>query len=159
VAHDLWQAAGATASSPDATAIGRANRSRDTKAEVALRSCLHRRGLRFRKRKTIFLTPTPGSPRRWTQPDVVFPTERVVVFVDGCFWHRCPEHFHAPKTNAAYWEPKIARNVARDRDTTAQLEARGWVVLRVWEHEDADEAAERVERLVRQRRASRSASR
>lgn len=152
---DLWRAAGATPSSPDATAKGKANGRYDTAAEVLLRRELHRRGLRFFKRRTLTLDPPPGVRNRWTQPDVVFPTERVCVFVDGCFWHRCPEHFHAPKANAAYWQPKIARNVTRDADTTAQLQGRGWAVVRAWEHEDPVAVADRVQALVLARRQGR----
>jgi DNA mismatch endonuclease (patch repair protein) len=113
---------------------------RDTKPEVALRSILHRRGRRFHKRRTISL-----DGRRWTQPDIVFSRARVVVYIDGCFWHRCPEHGTEPRSNSDYWGPKLDRNVARDRDTEVQLRARGWTVLRAWEHEDPAVVADRVE--------------
>ena len=112
---------------------------RDTSPEMALRSELHRRGLRFRKRYTIRL-----GDRRWTQPDVVFTRARLVVFVDGCFWHSCPEHGSQPKANSGYWKPKLARNVDRDRDTDGRLAALGWQVLRAWEHEDPEDVADRV---------------
>jgi DNA mismatch endonuclease (patch repair protein) len=117
----------------------RANRWRDTDPEVAVRSILHRRGHRFRKRHTIRL-----AGRRWTQPDLVFPRERLAVFIDGCFWHRCPVHGTMPRANSAYWGPKLDRNVARDRDTEVQLASLGWTVLRAWEHEVPTEIADRV---------------
>ena len=135
-------------SSAAATAVMRANRGRDTKPEVALRSDLHRRGLRFRKRHTIRL-----DGRRWTQPDVVFTRERLAIYVDGCFWHRCPVHGTTPRANSAYWTPKLERNVTRDRDTTASLEAEGWTVLRFWEHDPPAEIAGRVEAALAALRA------
>jgi DNA mismatch endonuclease (patch repair protein) len=130
-------------SSPAATAVMRANRWRDTDPEIAVRSILHGRGLRFRKRQTIRL-----GGRRWTQPDVVFPTQRVAVFIDGCFWHSCPTHGTNPRSNAAYWGPKLARNVARDRDTNVRLSALGWTVLRAWEHESPMEIADKVQHAL-----------
>jgi DNA mismatch endonuclease (patch repair protein) len=107
---------------------------------------LHARGLRFRKRLTIRL-----EGRRWTQPDVAFPRARVAVFVDGCFWHRCPLHGTTPRANSAYWGPKLDRNVARDHDTERQLLGLGWHVIRAWEHEDPELVANRVEASVRKR--------
>jgi DNA mismatch endonuclease (patch repair protein) len=136
-------------SGPAATAVMRANRWHDTQPETALRSELHRRGLRFRKRHTIRL-----DGRRWTQPDVVFTRARVAVFVDGCFWHRCPEHGTSPKANAGYWNPKLDHNVARDRDTDRQLGERGWLVVRAWEHEVPADVADRVQTAVRARTAT-----
>lgn len=136
-------------SSAAATTVMRANRWRDTHPEVALRSDLHRRGLRFRKRHTIRL-----DGRRWTQPDVVFTRAKVAVFVDGCFWHRCPEHGTAPKANSGYWGPKLDRNVARDRDTDRQLRERGWLVIRAWEHERPADIADQVHAAVRARTPS-----
>jgi DNA mismatch endonuclease (patch repair protein) len=73
---------------------------------------------------------------------------RVAVFVDGCFWHRCPEHSTAPKTNAAWWASKLDDNVSRDRRIDERLEAAGWQVLRIWEHESPKEAADLVERVL-----------
>src|SRR4051794_3392100 len=90
-------------SSSAATAVMRANRWRDTAPETAVRSLLHRRGHRFLKRHTIRL-----GDGRWTQPDAVFRGARVAVFVDGCFWHRCPQHGTSPSANSAYWEAKLA---------------------------------------------------
>jgi DNA mismatch endonuclease, patch repair protein len=115
---------------------------RDTKPERVLRSELHRRGLRYRVD-----APLPGLTRR--RADLVFPREQVAVFVDGCFWHRCPKHWNAPLNNAEFWASKIDGNVRRDRDTNARLTDAGWTVVRVWEHEDPREAADRVEAAVR----------
>lgn len=122
----------------------RANRP-DSGLEKALRSALHARGLRFRKHHQ----PIAGLHCR---PDVVFTRARLVVFVDGCFWHGCPEHATWPAANADYWRDKIETNRLRDRDTDARLEAEGWAVVRVWEHEPPVEAADRIEQLVRSRR-------
>ena len=84
-----------------------------------------------------------------TRPDIVFTGARVAVFVDGCFWHRCPEHGSSPKTNAGWWRLKLDNNVKRDRTTDAALAEAGWTVIRIWEHEDASTAADRVELTVR----------
>lgn len=119
-----------------------ANRRRDTKPEVALRALLHARGLRYR----VDYQPLPGIRNR---ADVVFTRAKVVVFVDGCFWHGCPEHFSLPKTNVDYWEPKIRANRARDERTDALLREAGWTIIRAWEHEDAHSVADRVELAVR----------
>jgi DNA mismatch endonuclease (patch repair protein) len=124
----------------------RANGRRDTKPELVIRSLLHRRGLRFRKRLTIKLIG-----RRWTQPDIAFTRSRVAVFIDGCFWHACPEHGKTPEANIGYWSPKLARNVTRDADTTSQLTELGWLVIRAWEHEDPVAVALRVEQAHRSR--------
>ena len=116
----------------------RRNPRRDTAPEVAVRSELHRRGLRFRKDLPLRV------PHRVVRPDVVFTRARLAVFVDGCFWHACPIHGTQPSRNRAYWGPKLARNVERDRKVDAALDAAGWRVLRAWEHEDPDEVADRV---------------
>jgi DNA mismatch endonuclease, patch repair protein len=109
-----------------------ANRSRDTKPELAVRRRLHSRGLRYR----VSVAPIPELRRR---ADIVFTRARVAIFIDGCFWHGC--HDHGRQTfshNADYWPTKIATNVARDRDTNARLREAGWTVLRFWEHQDID---------------------
>lgn len=120
-------------------AVMRANRRRDTGPELALRSRLHQQGLRFR---VDFPIRIPG--RRPVRPDVVFTRKRVAVFVDGCFWHGCPEHATRPKTNIGYWVPKLAENIARDKRTRQALEALGWTVVRIWEHESPDLAVSTV---------------
>jgi DNA mismatch endonuclease (patch repair protein) len=124
--------------------IMRANRRRDSGPERALRSALHRAGLRFRVDFPI--RPPGGRPIR---PDVVFPGRRVAVFVDGCFWHGCPQHGTQPATNEAYWTQKIGANRQRDLSTTAALTAAGWTVLRFWEHEDPGVAASAIAQLIR----------
>jgi DNA mismatch endonuclease, patch repair protein len=129
------------ASSAAARAVMRGNRGSDTKPERALRSELHRRGLRFRKN----VSPVPGLRCR---ADVVFTRARVAVFVDGCYWHRCPQHGTAPRSNSDYWQAKLDRNVARDRQNDAALDTAGWTVVRVWEHENPALAADRVALVV-----------
>ncbi|KIQ16618.1 DNA mismatch repair protein [Rhodococcus sp. Leaf7] len=119
-------------------------RRRDTKPEVALRRELHRVGLRY----FVDKAPLPGMRRR---ADVVFPRRLVAVYVDGCFWHSCPQHATHPKNNAQWWADKLAANVARDRDTDRRLAEAGWTVVRIWEHEDPVIASERVVEAVRQR--------
>lgn len=116
-------------------------RRRDTEPELLLRRALHRRGLRYRVHM-----PLPGMPRR--RADLTFTRARVVVFVDGCFWHCCPLHGTAPTANGAWWAEKLAGNVARDRDTNQRLRADGWIVLRFWEHEDMEHAAAIVNEQV-----------
>ena len=120
-----------------------ANRRRDTTPELTLRRALHAAGLRFRVD-----VPLPFDRRR--RADVVFPRQKVAIFVDGCFWHRCPEHYVAPKSNTGFWADKAAANVERDRDTDTQLENLGWSVLRFWEHDDlGGNAAKRVRAAVK----------
>ena len=121
------------------------NRSRDTKPELELRSAVHALGLRYR----VSAKPLPGLRRT---ADLVFPTARVAVFLDGCFWHGCPQHHTVASANAKFWADKVSGNQVRDRDTDARLEAAGWVSVRVWEHEDPVEAAQRVREVVRTRR-------
>lgn len=115
---------------------------RDTKPELMLRRELHRRGLRYRVNRR------PIAQVRRTA-DVVFTKAKVAVFVDGCFWHRCPVHGAIPKTNTQWWTAKFEANVQRDRDTDQVLESNGWTVIRVWEHADVHEAADQIEGSVR----------
>jgi DNA mismatch endonuclease, patch repair protein len=124
-----------------------ANKRVDTKPEVVLRSALHRLGLRFRKDKRIDL------PAMRVRPDIVFSAARVAVYCDGCFWHRCPIHATFPNANADFWRSKLAANVRRDRRADRALQGAGWEVVRVWEHENPTEAAERIAVLVRTRTA------
>jgi DNA mismatch endonuclease (patch repair protein) len=127
----------------------RSTRQRDTAAEVALRSALHRRGLRF----FVDRPPLRGLRRR---ADVVFPRARVAVYVDGCFWHSCPIHATAAKANADWWREKLKANQDRDRDTDRRLRDGGWTVVRIWEHEDSEDAAQRVADAVRRSAAAKS---
>lgn len=125
----------------------KAVRRRGTLPELELRSALHRRGLRYR----VDVAPVPGFRRR---ADVVLSRARIAVYVDGCFWHSCPEHATTPKSNREWWEEKLAANVARDRKTDRDLAELGWAVVRVWEHEDMEAAAERIVALHSARRHS-----
>ena len=90
--------------------------------------------------------PLPGLPRR--RADVAFTRRKIVVFVDGCFWHACPEHRTAPASNADWWATKLQANVNRDRDTDEHMRRLGWTLLRFWEHEDPMSAAGSVEAAV-----------
>ena len=131
-----------SASSAAAKNRMKANRGRDTAPELALRSALHRRGLRYRVDRQVI----PGLRRR---ADLVFGPSKVAVFVDGCYWHGCPEHGTWPKANAQFWRQKIEANKRRDAETTGLLEEAGWRVLRFWAHEAPEHVADAVETLVR----------
>jgi DNA mismatch endonuclease, patch repair protein len=113
-------------------------RTRNTNIELILRRALWRRGIRYRLHPKL-----PGTP------DIAIPRARVAVFVDACFWHGCPAHFTAPVTNEAYWQEKISRNRARDKRVDAELRAADWEVIRVWEHELADDLDKVVGRVIR----------
>ena len=132
------------ASSPEARARMQSNKSRDTKPELALRSAVHARGLRYR----VSAKPLAGVRRT---ADLVFPRAKVAVFLDGCFWHGCPEHHTVASANAKFWADKVEANRKRDRDTDSRLTEAGWISVRIWEHEDVAEAARRVEEVVRAR--------
>jgi len=112
-------------------------RGRDTVPERALRSAVHRLGLRFR----VGIRPVPSVRRT---ADLVFTRQRLAVFVDGCFWHGCPDHATRPLANRAFWSAKLEQNRKRDHETEELLRDAGWTVLRVWEHEPADSAALRI---------------
>jgi DNA mismatch endonuclease, patch repair protein len=130
-------------SSPGRSANMRANRRTDTKPELALRRALHKRGYRFRKDYRLDLD---GGRR--VRPDIAFTARRVAVFVDGCFWHACPEHGSKPRANDWYWTPKLARNVERDRVADQTLASAGWQVVRIWEHESLEQALAAVIAVV-----------
>ncbi|MEU4155935.1 very short patch repair endonuclease [Actinoplanes sp. NPDC026670] len=117
-------------------------RRRDTAPEVQIRRLLHAAGLRFR-----VTWPIPGMPRR--SMDIAFTKARVAVFVDGCFWHVCPEHATMPAANSEWWAEKLGKNQTRDLATNAHLKAAGWTIVRVWEHEDPRAAADRIQAVVR----------
>ncbi len=122
----------------------RSTRQKDTPAELALRSALHRLGLRFRLHRRLI----PGVRR---SVDIVFPSARVAVFVDGCFWHGCPLHGTLPaKTNRGWWKEKIEANRRRDRDTDRRLREMSWRVVRVWEHEQPEAAARKIAGVLAQ---------
>jgi DNA mismatch endonuclease, patch repair protein len=120
----------------------KANRRADTKPELALRSALHALGYRYRKDFRLDL------PARRVRPDIAFTARKVAVFVDGCFWHACPDHGSQPKNNEWYWSPKLARNVERDRAADAALTQAGWIVVRLWEHVPVTEAVALVTAAV-----------
>lgn len=122
-----------------------AQATRDTSPEMALRRELHARGLRYRVNRR----PEPSLRRT---ADIVFTRAKVAVFIDGCFWHACPEHGTLPKSNREWWASKLSRNAARDRDTDALVTAAGWVVIRCWEHDDPAQIANMVEKVVRANR-------
>ncbi|MFI6796075.1 very short patch repair endonuclease [Streptosporangium canum] len=120
-----------------------ANRRTNTKPEVVLRSALHRLGYRYRKDLRLDLEGVR------VRPDIVFTAKKVAVFVDGCFWHVCPKHGRQPAVNEWYWTPKLRRNMERDRTVNAALEAAGWHVVRLWEHEPLVSAINTVVAAVR----------
>jgi DNA mismatch endonuclease (patch repair protein) len=128
-----------------------ATRTRDNKLELGLRSALHRMGFRFRVHKRLLKGLTRSV-------DLAFSRSRIAVFVDGCFWHGCPIHMTWPKTNAEWWREKIQANRCRDADTDARLVAEGWTVVRIWEHETTEAAAERLAELLRVRSSKVSAT-
>ena len=120
----------------------RGNKAKDTKPEVETRRLLHRQGLRFRKSYTVKLE------KRRTRIDIAFQRLRLAVLIDGCFWHGCPEHGHIPKTNRAYWEPKLMGNLERDREVDRLLSEAGWEVMHFWSHMSPQEIACNVAKRV-----------
>jgi DNA mismatch endonuclease (patch repair protein) len=116
-------------------------RRKDTKPELDLRRILHARGLRYR-----VTYPVPGLPRRTI--DVAFTRARVAIFIDGCFWHGCPDHATKPRANSEWWMRKLETNMARDTNTSRFLSEQGWTVLRFWEHEEPASVADRVQAAV-----------
>lgn len=133
---------GSWASTPAARKVMQGNRSRDTRPEMALRRAIHALGLRYR----VCARPLPDHKLK---VDLVFRSARVAVEIRGCFWHACPYHFRLPRTNRDYWQTKIAKNAERDKRTERLLREQGWELVAVWEHEDALEAADRVQAIVR----------
>lgn len=123
------------------------NRGRDTGPEMAVRRIVHSRGLRYR----VDARPIAALNRR---ADLVFTRVKVAVFIDGCFWHGCPDHHTVAKANANYWAQKVAKNRERDLETCERLREEGWLVLRFWEHQTASDVAEAIICAVRDRRAS-----
>lgn len=120
-------------------------RRRDTQPEVRVRRILHARGIRFR----IDVRPEPDLR---CKADILWRSLRLAVFVDGCFWHGCPDHATRPKANAEWWAHKLDGNRLRDRRTDSELAARGWMVLRFWEHEDSVAVADAICSHLEQRR-------
>lgn len=124
----------------------RGNRRRDTRPELRLRRALHARGLRYRVDYPV-TTPT-GRVR----VDIAFPRWRIAVFVDGCFWHGCPDHGTEPRHNAEYWRTKIARNRQRDQRNSEGLINAGWTILRLWEHEPVEHGVASVHEAIARKR-------
>lgn len=124
---------------------------RETGCEVAVRSAAHALGLRYRVNRR----PEPEIRR---EADLVFPREKVAVFVDGCFWHGCPLHHRVPTAHSEWWAKKLERTRARDQQTVCVLREHGWLVVRVWEHEEPEKAAHRVRNAVLLRRQARAAA-
>src|SRR5687767_13417638 len=126
----------------------RAQRQRDTSPELALRQALRARGVvgyRLHRRPLASLRRTA---------DLVFPGPKLAVFVQGCWWHGCSEHWRPPTNNAEWWTAKVNGNRHRDTETDQRLVEAGWRSVRIWEHEDVTEAAKRIEMFVRQQHSS-----
>lgn len=138
-------------SSPETSRRMAKVRQKGTDAEIALRRELYRGGLRYRIDYEVM-----KKPRRMA--DVAFPGLKIAIFVDGCFWHGCPEHATWPKQNAEFWRQKIEANRHRDADTNSRLIDAGWTVLRFWEHESPIRAAETVAQTVARAKAKRCTS-
>jgi DNA mismatch endonuclease (patch repair protein) len=132
------------ASSAGVRSSMQSNKGRDTQPELALRSAAHALGLRYR------VSVRPLRELRRTA-DLVFTKARVAVFLDGCFWHGCPDHHTVAATNASFWAKKVESTRSRDRETDRRLADAGWTSIRVWEHEDPVEAAQRIQAVVRGR--------
>jgi DNA mismatch endonuclease, patch repair protein len=132
------------ASSSAVRNVMRGNKGRDTRPELALRSAVHALGMRYR----VGLRPVPRVRRT---ADIVFTKARVAVFLDGCFWHGCPDHHRPARKNSDFWITKIEGNRARDADTDSLLRGAGWQVLRIWEHEDPVAAARTILKAIRER--------
>ncbi|MFJ9018413.1 very short patch repair endonuclease [Streptomyces sp. NPDC102259] len=148
-----WEAPeGSWASSAARRRNMQAIRSRDTKPEKLIRRLVHAQGLRYR----VAARPLPDLRRT---ADMVFRPVKVAVFIDGCYWHGCPEHYVPPRTNSGYWSAKVLRNMERDRDTDQRLREAGWLVLRFWEHEPAEECSLEVSKAVADRKALHSKDR
>jgi DNA mismatch endonuclease (patch repair protein) len=135
------QAVTSWAASPGVRAIMQGNKGRDTRPELAVRSAAHALGLRYR----VGIRPLAHVRRT---ADLVFPRQKVAVFVDGCFWHGCPSHHRPATRNSEFWRTKIEGNIARDADTDQRLTKAGWRVIRVWEHEDPAAAASAIRTAV-----------
>jgi DNA mismatch endonuclease (patch repair protein) len=129
------------------TAVMRGNRRSNTRPELAVRSALHSRGYRYRVDHLIALEALR------VRPDIVFTRQKIAIFLDGCFWHCCPEHGNRPRRNTRYWTAKLERNVARDKRVTSALIAAGWEVIRIWEHVPAPDAVAEIEAVLQQRGA------
>ncbi|WP_234426716.1 very short patch repair endonuclease [Streptomyces niger] len=140
-----------TPSSPGVSARMSRQARKDTSVEMAVRRLLHAAGMRYRLQWRV-----PDLPRRTI--DIAFPGAKVAIFLDGCFWHGCPEHATHPKANAEWWRQKLDGNMTRDLETTEHLTAAGWTVLRFWEHEAPAEVATRIAATLTAERGGRTAA-
>lgn len=134
------------ATSPGTAKSMRSNRSRDTSLELRVRRALHSTALRYR----VDLAPIAGIR---TRADIVFTKRRIAIYLDGCFWHGCPDHGSTPAANADYWIAKLKRNRTRDLDVTQRLQEEGWTVLRFWEHEPVDSIIKTITETLDDQRA------
>lgn len=114
-------------------------KSKDTSPELILRKALWKRGCRYRIHYGL-----PGTP------DIVFIGKKVAVFIDGCFWHKCPKCYVEPKSNKNYWLSKIKKNVGKDKKNNKTLEEMGWKVIRLWEHEVKKDLNKSVEKIIKE---------
>ena len=140
IEQDSW------ASSPSTRKVMQANRRSDTGPELRYRRQLHALGIRFR----VGVKVEPALRRT---ADVAIKSLRLAIFIDGCFWHGCPEHWSCPQTNEEFWSSKIAKNIRRDRETDQILRDKGWTVMRFWEHEEAGGAAQKTREWIRATRS------
>jgi DNA mismatch endonuclease (patch repair protein) len=126
---------------PERSRVMASIRSQETKCEVMLRKCLWKNGTRgYRKYPKL-----PGKP------DILFPKLKLVIFIDGCFWHKCPLHYRPPKSNIEYWSAKVERNIKRDFEVDELLKNDGYIILRIWEHEiltDLDITVAKIKTLI-----------
>jgi DNA mismatch endonuclease (patch repair protein) len=143
-ADAMADAVASWATSPATRRAMQANRRRDTAPEMAIRRLVHAAGLRYR------VDARPLFSARHTA-DMIFTRAQVAVFIDGCWWHGCADHYRPPASNTAYWAGKVARNRERDRLANETLAEAGWSVIRIWEHEAPESAASRIEAAVRSR--------
>lgn len=124
----------------------RSNVSKNTKPELLLRSSLYKKGFRYRIHYPMF-----------GKPDIVFVSRKIAIFVDGCFWHKCPKCYVEPKTNVSYWRKKILGNVDRAINVNEKLRVSGWTVLRIWEHEiltNLEVAVDRISQIIQSKSVS-----
>jgi DNA mismatch endonuclease (patch repair protein) len=139
---DTVAASSSWASSPAVRSVMQGNKGRDTRPEKALRSAVHALGLRYRTNVRPVLELRRSA-------DLVFTRTKVAVFLDGCYWHGCPDHHRPARTNAEFWRAKVEANRARDAETDAALAGHGWTVIRVWEHSPPDSSARLIADIVR----------
>ncbi len=114
-------------------------KSKNTKPEIQLRKEIWKRGIRYRINYPIF-----------GKPDLAFPNRKLAVFVDGCFWHKCPIHQRLPNTNKSYWQAKIEKNWTRDRVQEKKLKKKGWKILRFWEHDIKSNTNKCTEKIIKE---------